>query len=431
MAPGAPVFIQPQVLPTPLVSLASGTELPAVGSTGLWFQVQFEDKQWGPRIGYIHCESVIASGAVTARTAQGAPPSEPVLLSPPAAEQQRPVELTPPIDHAKRQSITIDPPAPKLKTEHLSGYLEWRRPNYVIADGQRIRWDEHTRLKIGQYPGLQSVPLGFEFTARGHRIDDGSLIADELQVKPNGTAAFETEMRNACNQMEKAWLEAGMMFDRDSKGGVHAIGRIQSFGPRADRARRIISKLAPSYVNASNLRLYIVETHQWNAQAMANGAVFVYSGLMDDLSDDELALVLGHELVHYTHEHIRRGAKHTAMVQMTELAASAALGGMRDGAKRDTLTIASELALAAWNSGYGRDLEDQADRVGMRYAYEGGFNVTVAPRMWGRLGERLGDTDAVSNFFLGDHSRFIDRKRNAERELTLNYSVPTNTADSR
>lgn len=59
-AEGAPVFIYPRVLPTPLVNLPSGTELPVVESAGSWYRVQFEDENLGPRQGYIHCASVVA-----------------------------------------------------------------------------------------------------------------------------------------------------------------------------------------------------------------------------------------------------------------------------------------------------------------------------------------------------------------------------------
>ncbi len=31
---------------------------------------------------------------------------------------------------------------------------------------------------------------------------------------------------------------------------------------------------------------------------MANGAIWVFTGLMDAMSDDEMAVVLGHELAH-------------------------------------------------------------------------------------------------------------------------------------
>ncbi len=43
--------------------------------------------------------------------------------------------------------------------------------------------------------------------------------------------------------------------------------------------------------------------------AMANYSIYVFSGLMKDMDDDELAIVLGHELTHATYEHSRRQAK--------------------------------------------------------------------------------------------------------------------------
>ena len=42
--------------------------------------------------------------------------------------------------------------------------------------------------------------------------------------------------------------------------------------------------------------------------AMDNGAVWVFEGLMHSASDDELAIVLGHELAHFTHEHGRQNS---------------------------------------------------------------------------------------------------------------------------
>lgn len=154
---------------------------------------------------------------------------------------------------------------------------------------------------------------------------------------------------------------------------------------------------------------------------MSNGAIWVNQGLLDDTSDDELAAVLGHELAHYTHEHVRRGHRNRMLVQLAAQLTKAALTNVERSAKNDALSVAADLALSAWTNGYSRTLEDQADVVGLRYAYEGGFDVTKAPRMWQRVLERLGQMDRVSNFFLGDHSRASDRVRNLERELQLNY----------
>ena len=38
-------------------------------------------------------------------------------------------------------------------------------------------------------------------------------------------------------------------------------------------------------------------------RGLANGMIVVNQGLLGIMDDDELALVLGHELVHATHEH--------------------------------------------------------------------------------------------------------------------------------
>ena len=72
-------------------------------------------------------------------------------------------------------------------------------------------------------------------------------------------------------------------------------------------------------------------------------------------------------------------------------------------------------------AGYGRDLEDQADRVGLRYAYEAGYPVQDAPTVWQRFLDKYGQEDRVTNFFFSDHSLASARKRNLEREIANNY----------
>ena len=57
------------------------------------------------------------------------------------------------------------------------------------------------------------------------------------------------------------------------------------------------------------MRVYVIENDEWNAFAMGNYSIYVFTGLMDDLDDDELAIVLGHELAHATHEHTRRRSR--------------------------------------------------------------------------------------------------------------------------
>jgi predicted Zn-dependent protease len=52
---------------------------------------------------------------------------------------------------------------------------------------------------------------------------------------------------------------------------------------------------------------------------------------------------------------------------------------------------------------YGRDLEDQADRVGLRYAYEAGFDATKAPRLWKRFREKYPEDALRISHMRGAH----------------------------
>ena len=65
----------------------------------------------------------------------------------------------------------------------------------------------------------------------------------------------------------------------------------------------------------------MIDNKEWNAMAMGNGAIWVFRGIMDDMTDNELAIVVGHELAHYTHEHSRRQMRKGMWIQIGSLAA--------------------------------------------------------------------------------------------------------------
>jgi predicted Zn-dependent protease len=262
--------------------------------------------------------------------------------------------------------------------------------------------------------------LGYEINVRGWRADDGVLVATDLQVKPNGTAMYEQSVRRANDALEVAWTGLGIAFIERNRSRQN-IGGVVEEGPEVDRLRRILKRIVPPYVSPSELRVRIIESDIWNASAGGNGAIWVYRGLLNDVqSEDELAIVLGHELAHYTHEHQRRNLRNAFLVQLVGVGAAIAIDRIQNPGTYRLLSDAADLALQAWGNGYNRDLEDQADRVGLRYAAQAGFDVSQAVPLWLRR-QREGEQDVVSNFFFGTHSRASDRIRNVELELKRNY----------
>lgn len=303
-----------------------------------------------------------------------------------------------------------------------SSYAEWKLPDALVVDGQKVVVDASTKWK-GKFKSIEAVPIGHEVRVKGVRRATGEVLAREIDVRPNGTALFEPEVLQGSNELEGLWIRNRTAFEADGAGRKVEIGAIHDSGPRVDRVRGILRRVSPPYVDASQLRVYVIDNKEWNAMAMGNGAIWVFSGIMDDMSDPELAVVVGHELAHYTHEHSRRQARKGMWIQMAGLATLAAAEAIDHDGWRAVAQVSSLFGFTAWMSGYGRDHEDQADRVGLRYAYEGGYDVAQAPRVWQRFLDKYGEGNRLTNFFFSDHSTASARRKNLEEEIRLNRYV--------
>jgi len=315
-------------------------------------------------------------------------------------------------------------PAGTTKPEKISGYAEFKKGDTLVVDGQRVISGPKARA-------VADIPLGYEVTVSGHRDASGTVIADRVDAKPNAQDDTEKQIIAATDKAEQTWVERKMMFEPADSGKINKIGDILDSGPQVDRVRRVMDKLRPSYVPANALRVRVVQTDQWNASAMANGAIWVYTGLMDSMNDDEMAIVLGHELTHYTHEHVRRNVSKGSLAQILGAGASIVLSQIKSPTAQQLGALGGQLGLSALMSGYSREFEDQADRVGLRYVYEAGFDVSKGPGLWEKFKTKYGEEDKVTNFFTGDHSRPTERIRNIKRQLQLNYSTPIQQRDSR
>jgi Zn-dependent protease with chaperone function len=274
----------------------------------------------------------------------------------------------------------------------------------------------------GEARSFASIPLGYEVKLRGTRQADGVILAAELDAKPNGDALFEGDLRQAFDETEQKYRERGRVFEEDEDGKLaQDLGRLHESGREVDRVRAITADLTPPYLRPDDFRVYVVENEEWNAMAAPNRSIYVFSGLLADMDDDEVAIVLGHELVHATHEHSRRSFKKQILVALGAAVVGAAAEEIDDKGRRLGAQLGTFLLASALINGYGRSEEDQADRVGLRYAHEGGYDVRKGPGLWLRFARKYGDSNRVVNFFFGDHSLARARAQNLERELLLNY----------
>jgi Zn-dependent protease with chaperone function len=302
--------------------------------------------------------------------------------------------------------------------EKVDGYAEYRLGSCIVADAQKVCPGPLLKFKgSGEAKSFASVPLGYELKAKGVRRPDGSLLAREVEAKPNGAAMFEGEINSATDQAERQARERGRFYSDEKT----SVGRLIESGPQVDRVRGIVDTLLPPYLHPEDVRIYVIDNPEWNAFAMGNYSIYVFTGLLDDMDDDEVAIVLGHELVHATHEHSRKQLKKDFLIQLLALGALGAASTIDDDTKQAIVSLAVVAGASAWQNGYGRGMEDQADRVGLRYAYEAGYDITKGPRLWNRFAKKYGEGNKVVNFFFADHSQSAARATKLEKEIAYNY----------
>ncbi|MGH9390190.1 MAG: M48 family metalloprotease, partial [Vicinamibacteria bacterium] len=68
------------------------------------------------------------------------------------------------------------------------------------------------------------------------------------------------------------------------------------------------------------------------------------------------------------------------------------------------VSLGATLTLTAAVNGHGRNLEDDADRIGLNYALDSGYDPFQAPRVWEVFSLHTSDRNAVSNWFFSNHS---------------------------
>ncbi len=111
----------------------------------------------------------------------------------------------------------------------------------------------------------------------------------------------------------------------------------------------------------------IDEDEDVNAFSLPGGYVYVYSGLIKRVADDdELAAVIAHEVAHIVARHAVNRAEARLGAQLAQLAALAT----RQGAAAQGVGVALQSARLA----YARQDELEADRLAVRYLKAAGFN---------------------------------------------------------
>ena len=164
-------------------------------------------------------------------------------------------------------------------------------------------------------------------------------------------------------------------------------------------ARQIIPYAAQWNSRAAQWRweVNLIGSKQINAFCMPGGKIAFYTGILDQLklTDDEVAMVMGHEMAHALREHSR---ERLAKTQATNIGISlgAALLGLGD-VGRAAANLGSQLLTLK----FSRNDESEADLVGLELAARAGFDPQASVTLWEKMGKATGSQQGMQ--FLSTH----------------------------
>jgi len=168
------------------------------------------------------------------------------------------------------------------------------------------------------------------------------------------------------------------------------VGRVNAIGARlAAVANKTVIPATYGTENRTpyTYRFHVVDDKDVNAFALPGGWLYVNKGLLDYVqSDDELAGVLSHEVIHAAHHHILKLQKEQDKLN-TQLAIGAIAAILAKVPATDTGNLVTGLQLVALQkvNGYSQQAERDADGAGFELTRLAGFNPVGALTFMERL----------------------------------------------
>jgi predicted Zn-dependent protease len=159
-------------------------------------------------------------------------------------------------------------------------------------------------------------------------------------------------------------------------------------GPTYDRLKTISNRLI------SHTGVFRDDTRQWNWQLVLinattlnatcapGGKITFYTGLIEqlNLTDDEIAAIMGHEIAHALREHGReRLSQSMAQSAITNIAMLAA------GSYGSAISAANQAAQYILVLPNSRQNESEADAIGLELAARAGYNPQAAISVWQKM----------------------------------------------
>jgi beta-barrel assembly-enhancing protease len=184
-----------------------------------------------------------------------------------------------------------------------------------------------------------------------------------------GCASYRSPLPSVSAPSEDEETRISREFRREAKKHLTYVNNpeIERYIERI--GQRILSVMGPQ---PFDYRFFIVADSQLNAFAVPGGSIFFYTGLIERAkSTSEIAGVMGHEIVHIKGRHM---ARHSGPDAISLLSLVGMLLMARSGAGAQAAGVVGQAISATRQIAYSRQLEMEADTLGVRYMTSAGYD---------------------------------------------------------
>jgi Zn-dependent protease with chaperone function len=171
--------------------------------------------------------------------------------------------------------------------------------------------------------------------------------------------------------------------------------------------------LYPQRLPAEYAILVKTQDRKINAYAAPGKIILTQRLVSFCLNDDELALVVGHEMAHQVLGHLIRGAAHRELGQLVGEAITAfstlSLGRLLDWKHSQVDPNVRKVAQNAVVSVFSQDDEREADIYGAWYAFQAGYDLDRGAAVWERVAAVDEKDPFLTTYFLASHPAPTER----------------------
>ena len=149
-------------------------------------------------------------------------------------------------------------------------------------------------------------------------------------------------------------------------------------------ANRIVGQVGVYRQDAAkwNWEVHTIKSNELNAFVMPGGKVMFYTGIIErlNLTDDEIAAIMAHEVSHALREHSRERLSREYATQ-TGIGVAASIFGLSQG-QAQIASVAGDLGISRPHS---RTQESEADQIGLELMARAGYNPQAAITLWQKM----------------------------------------------